>query len=591
MGPLLLLLAAGCVDGLIPDLPVPTTDTGTSDTTTDTVTVDTGPAPELVPVSHDRELRGVWIATVYNINWPSTTGLSSAQSQAELRDLLEEEYPQYLDDADDFARIRDRFVERKKQQNVIDFDDMLVRLVELLQQHPNVCKRVANGCRYVLVDEYQDTNHLQGLIACLLTVVHGNIMVVGDEAQSIYAFRGADVGNTLDFPKAFPHCETIRLEQNYRSTQPVLDLANAVLGSMRHGFDKELWSDIEGDDPPVVIDVIREDEQADHVVEQVLELREHGIPLTEMAVLFRSAFHANVLEVRLAEANIPFKKFGGTQFTEAAHVKDVFALMKVLANPRDAMSWFRVLQWHEGIGARTAERIATHMETTGVLDLAPWRDKRFGPALVHMAGVLDRARELVGELETLLQELLAYYRPILQTLHEDHTKRSRDLDALPVLASRYTDLDTFLAEVVLDPVGQAQAEPQDSEDEWLTLSTVHSAKGLEWHTVFVLNLVDGAFPSGYALDSDDAMDEERRLFYVAVTRARNQLALIRPRMVSGGYRRGIAPGCALLDEVAGLDDLVGAPSRPAPHPPKDKHPDIQAAEDRMAHFLAMFGRK
>lgn len=511
-------------------------------------------------------------------------------------DLLDADYPQYFEYAEDFEKIGERFAARKRQQNVMDFDDLLVRLVELLTEHPEARERLAERCRYLLVDEYQDTNHLQAVIARGLHLTHGNLMVVGDEAQSIYGFRGADVRNILRFPEHFPNAEILRLEQNYRSTQPILDLANGVLDSATQGYDKALFTDVAGGDQPLLVDVTDETDQADCIVERVLELREAGEELRDMAVLFRSGFHSNLVELALSRADIPFRKFGGIQFSEAAHVKDVFALLRIVANPKDGLAWFRVLQWFDGVGGKTAEKVLNDIEETGVFDPEPYRKRKYGGAFAYLHGIIEDAGPMTGDMPALMEHLLEYYRPLLEKIYEDHRKRVRDLDTLAVLAEKYDDLEGFLADVALDPPQSAEVRKAQQDDEYLTLSTIHSAKGLEWGSVFVIQLGDGHFPSGQSLDDDDSMEEERRLFYVAITRAKRRLELIQPRIRHSRWGSGGSQGCSLLEEVVDWPDYVQQRRWvPGPLPgkskPVDKHPDVVAAEQRLQDFLAFFDKK
>lgn len=519
----------------------------------------------------------------------------------DLFQLVEADYPQWIDEVDDIARIGERFAVRKKIQNVLDFDDLLVRFEELLREHKTARETLSDAARYVLVDEYQDTNLIQARIAGMLSYVHGNLMVVGDEAQSIYAFRGANVRNILDFEQMFEGAQLMRLEQNYRSTQPILDLANGILESARQGYDKVLFTDRTEGAQPVIVDLMDEMDQAAYVVQRVLELREDGVALRRQAVLFRSGYHANLLELELNRANVPFRKFGGLQFLEAAHIKDVFALLRLVANPRDGLAWFRVLQWFEGLGAVTAERIMESVVNAAdpVLDPTPYKGRKYGGALAYLAGIFEDAQALRTDLHALIDHLVEFYKPLMEREYEDHRRRVRDLDTLVVLADKYDTLEAFLADVVLDPPSSADVNPSDPEDEWLTLSTIHSAKGLEWDTVFVLQLGDGQFPSGQSLDDENGLEEERRLFYVAVTRAERVLELFRPRLLRGRQQMGwtggggVGTGCVLLDEVPNLyDRAVELTWSPHSQPkPKEKHPDIAAAEERLADFLAFFDKK
>jgi DNA helicase-2/ATP-dependent DNA helicase PcrA len=513
---------------------------------------------------------------------------------ASLADVLADQFPQYADDLADFERIGARYAERKRQQGVVDFDDLLVLLDRLLTEHPEARRRLSSAARHVLVDEYQDTNRLQARIAALLASVHGNLMVVGDEAQAIYGFRGAAVENILEFPQLFPGCGVSRLETSYRSSQPVLDLANGVLASATRGFDKHLVAAREGGELPVLLEVADEHGQADEVVRRVLAWREDGIELRRQAVLFRSSHHANLLELALSEANVPYRKYGGLKFTEAAHVKDVFALLRLVANPRDALAWVRVLGWFEGVGARTAQQVADAVSAAPQPRLDPerFRGRRWHADAVSLATLLHEAGDLVVDLGATVDKVVGWYRERLPGLYDDGKRRERDLESLALLAERHRTLEAFLAETALDPVEEAEADAADREDEMLTLSTIHSAKGLEWEAVVVLQLADGAFPHGSALDDPDALEEERRLLYVAVTRAIRELVLVQPRFVRAAWGRGpaLAPSCTLLDEIDGIDDLVtverGGRSRTEAAPPAEDAEEL----DRLARILGYFDR-
>lgn len=508
-------------------------------------------------------------------------------------ELLEADYPHYAHHAQAIERIGERYTARKRESDVMDYDDLLVRFAELLRQHEATRHRISQSILHLLVDEYQDTNRLQGQIACLLASEHGNLMVVGDEAQSIYGFRGADVANILDFPSLFPDCAHTTLERNYRSTQGLLDLANGVLDSARHGFDKRLHSDLGEGERPVLAELGEEAEQPEFIIRQVLKLREQGIPLQEMAVLFRSAFHANLLEVELSRANIPYRKFGGVQFTQSAHIKDVFALLRIAVNPRDQVAWSRVLQWFRGIGTKTALRISEGVRAEERLNASAYRGRKYHAPLVLLARTLSELRALSdSNALAMLDRALEYYRDQLPDLYDDHRNRVRDLETLRTVAEPFSSMKAFLADVALDPVHQAEAEAGDDEDEWLTLSTIHSAKGLEWDVVFLLQLTDGSFPSHQSLDDPEALEEERRLFYVAITRARRELFLLRPHLSRNrrtGWR-GMGGACMLLDEVDRIGWLVRSPPAPrrAIRRPAGVHPDKEAAEERMRRFLEYY---
>ncbi len=479
-----------------------------------------------------------------------------------LEELLEEDLPQYTDDLDALRDIRQRYGERKREQNVMDYDDLLVNLRDLLMGHDKVRRKLAASYRYVMVDEYQDTNRLQAHIGALLASGHGNLMVVGDDAQSIYSFRGADFRNIIDFPQLFPGCKTILLEQNYRSTQPILDLGNAILENAQEKFSKKLFTEVAGDDKPVFVRTPDDDGQARFICERVLALREEGVPLAEMAVLCRAAWHTNTLELELRDRNIPFRKFGGIRFVEAAHVKDVCALLKLSVNPLDTAAWFRILQFFEGIGPKTAQRIAEGVQAAGgdlqVLTAPAWAAKKYGKDLAALGDLLAEISRDDQDLAGRLGGALERYSSWMPKKYDDAARRMRDLETLEALAGRYSEIEEFLSALAIDPPDFVHTRGSDDrEDEWMTLSTVHSAKGLEWHTVFVVQLNAGRFPNYNSLGDPDSFEEERRLLYVAVTRAKRNLYLLKPEEVSGrgGYYE-IGELSPLITEIRQLDRLT-----------------------------------
>ena len=517
-------------------------------------------------------------------------------TQRPIQELLEQELPHFTEDLDGIIDLQGRFQRRKQEQNVMDYDDLLVHLRDLLVKHGDVRKALASHYRHVLVDEYQDTNRLQAHISALLASVHRNILVVGDDAQSIYSFRGASFRNILDFPKIFPGCQTILLEQNYRSTRPILDLGNAVLEPAKEKFDKKLFSEIPGDDLPVFMRVPDDFAQAELVCKKVLKLREEGVPLSQIAVLSRAAWHSNSLELELQNRNIPFRKFGGIRFVEAAHIKDVCAILKLAVNPFDAAAWFRVLQLFEGVGPKTARSIAAHVIERGgdphVLVQPKLTSKKYGPDLKALSELLLAAGDVQIGLSARMERVVKQYGVWMARKFDDAAQRERDLEALSVISERYDDIERFLSDLAIDPPDFSRGRPQDdNEDELLTLSTVHSAKGLEWHTVFILQLNAGRFPSYNALGNDDEYEEERRLLYVAVTRARQQLYLMKPEEIttrSQSYEVGeVSP---LLLDIEGFNKLVDeqiyAPGQDLPELSDGDSPDDDDQLQRIQDYFS-----
>ncbi|RUM89873.1 MAG: ATP-dependent helicase [Thermodesulfatator sp.] len=473
-----------------------------------------------------------------------------------LAEILEKEYPHFGEHLPEIERLFAEYQRYKREHQLMDYDDLLLYWHRVLSDYPEVREEVSRRFEFIMVDEYQDTNRLQAEIVRLMAEGHGNVMVVGDDSQSIYAFRGANFRNILEFPRLFPGTRIIKLEENYRSTQPILDLANAVIEKAQEKYTKCLFTRRSGGEKPVRYRARDESDQSRFVAERILELREEGVPLSEIAVLFRAAFHSFDLELELARRDIPFVKYGGLKLIEAAHIKDVVAHLKILLNPFDLLSWHRVLLLLEGVGPRTAEKIMAHLraasDPVAALKKVPTRPS-YEAGLRRLSQTLEELQE-ISSVEERLEELLDYYRPILERVyHDDYPKRERDLESLLVLAHRYGDLSEFLADLALEPPEStvADLEPETEREDHVVLSTIHSAKGLEWHTVFVISLCEGRFPSAYAVNSPEELEEERRLFYVAVTRARERLYLCHP--ITGylpGEGRVILKPSRFLEELS-----------------------------------------
>jgi DNA helicase-2/ATP-dependent DNA helicase PcrA len=385
----------------------------------------------------------------------------------------------------------------------------------------------------VLVDEYQDTNRLQAALVRQFAAVHGNVMAVGDDAQSIYRFRGADTRNIFSFSEQFPGARVLKLEQNYRSTQPILNLANRIIGRATARYEKELFTTRQEGDVPALVQATDDRFESRFVSQMILQLRETGVPLNRMAVLFRSSFNSFDLEVELNRRNIPFVKYGGMKLSEAAHVKDVLSYLKVAENPRDAVAWNRILQLLEGVGPKTASDLIGWITEAGT-DPFALEERPYSPRYIEELKKLFAALRAVQQEASLPRQIelvLNYYEPILKrTYFEDYPKRQQDLEHFAALAEGFGTRADFLASLALDPIELTalDAEAADQDEPPLVLSTIHSAKGLEFHSVFVIHVLEGVLPSNYALHDDDELDEELRLLYVAVTRAEENLFISYP---------------------------------------------------------------
>ncbi len=450
-----------------------------------------------------------------------------------LRQVLTEHYPWCLEWEADLTNLFKSYVDRKQKQNVLDYDDLLLYLYYLLED-PRVERALGDRFDHILVDEYQDTNRIQAGILRRLRSSNHNIMVVGDDAQSIYAFRAATVRNMLDFPQEFPGTTVVTLDQNYRSLQPILATTNRVIAQAYERFAKDLWTARGDGQMPQLITCGNESDEDEEVVRLVLEHYEQGIPLRRQAVLFRAASHSASLELVLTGRNIPFRKFGGLRFLEAAHVKDMISLLRLIQNPRDEVAWFRVLQLINGIGPLTATQAINHIASSS-----------FEPTSIGSFHAPSAARTEIARLSTLLKEVMlvrtnravtvieqvvAFYTPLLRQNYENPQPRQEDLDHLTQLATRYDSLQSFLDDLILDPplsTADLAGAPLKDED-WLVLSTIHSAKGLEWDVVYLIHAADGCLPSDMSTGSKEEIDEELRLTYVAMTRARDFLYVLWP---------------------------------------------------------------
>ncbi len=452
-------------------------------------------------------------------------------------EIIREQYPQFVDYLEDFAKIYADYTLRKQDRNLVDYDDLLLFWALMLETAPELADRIAGMYDHVLVDEYQDTNVLQARILRGMCRSHRNITVVGDDAQSIYSFRGANFRNILDFPKQFEGATVVTLEQNYRSTQPILSMTNTVISRAPQRFTKNLWTRRSGGEKPWLVVAKDEPQQTQFVVDRILELHEEGIPLRQIAVLFRAGYMSAELEIELTNRKIPFEKWGGLKFLEAAHVKDVLAFLRILENPRDEVSWYRLLLLLPGIGDATARAAIESMAS------AAWESAAFGryappprarAAHAALVSLLDGLRNGLSadeaQVAAEISRVRLMYDDILRERYDRVEPRLADLDQLQAIAAGYPDRATFLSALALEPpeATQDMAGGSREEDDCLVLSTAHSAKGKEWDAVFLIWAVDGFFPSSRCLNSEEETEEERRLMYVALTRARNHLSVTYP---------------------------------------------------------------
>ena len=477
------------------------------------------------------------------------------------------------------------YVEAKQRQNVLDYDDLLLYWAQTMSE-PALADDIGSRFDHVLVDEYQDTNRLQSSILLALKPGGHGLTVVGDDAQAIYSFRAATVRNILDFPSQFsPPAKIITLDRNYRSTQTILAAANGVIDLARERFTKNLWTERTSGVKPQLVTVRDEADQARCIVERVLEGRESGTLLKQQAVLFRTSSHSGPLEIELTRRNIPFVKFGGLKFLDAAHVKDMLALLRFVENPRDRVAGFRLMHLIPGVGPTSAQRVLDHM----IEAADPIAALAHAPAPPRAGNDWSRFVNAVADIghsdwPTDLERARLWYEPHLDRIHEDADTRRADLIQLEQIASGYPSRERFLTEVTLDPPDATsdQAGVPLLDEDYLILSTIHSAKGQEWKSVFVLNVVDGCMPSDLGAGTSVEIEEERRLLYVAMTRARDDLHLVVPQrfFTHGQHAQGDRHVYAsrtrfIPDRLLGLFEktiwpraAAGAAARPAGHGPR-----------------------
>ena len=486
-----------------------------------------------------------------------------------MEELLAERFPYFLPLLDKIQNVRERYEQKKKATNSMDFDDLLQKSLSMFQQHERIAEIYRRQFQFILVDEYQDTNKIQADLVDLLARDHHNVMVVGDDAQSIYSWRGANFQNILEFPKRYPDAQVFKIEMNYRSVPEILEVANAAIAANVRQFRKHLSATRESKAlKPALVALNDSAEQAQFVAQRILELRDENVDLSDIAVLYRAHYHAIELQLELSRRGIPYQITSGVRFFEQAHIKDVTAFVRVVVNPRDEVAFKRMVKLLPGIGNRIAENLWRSWENS--LTAVAARDDRGAEATSAPTGVSDpgysfgerlraltvpaKSRKSWEQLVHTLDEIAPAGQPnmpsemitsVVEAIYDDYAKanftnyelRREDLNQLAIFARQFKDVHEFLSQLALISNVDAEAAPaQISDKEAVNLSSVHQAKGLEFHTVFVIWLTDGMFPSNRSLDTRDALEEERRLFYVAITRARDELYLAYPQMrLSGGY--------------------------------------------------------
>jgi DNA helicase II / ATP-dependent DNA helicase PcrA len=475
----------------------------------------------------------------------------AANMEKPLAEIMEIEYPQFLPVVAELEHLFTRYREYKRNNSLMDYDDLLLFFRHLLKEDGEIRLRLGNRYKYIMVDEYQDTNTIQSDIVRYLGSLHKNVMAVGDDSQCIYSFRGANFKNMFDFPDHFPEAKIIKLEENYRSTQSILTMTNALMDQAQEKYTKCLFTRRVGNAVPLVVDTGTERDQASYICRSIEVLLDEGHKLKDIAVLFRAGYHSFELELELTRRNIPFAKYGGFKFMESAHIKDLLAHLRVISNKEDILSWGRLLRLLKNIGPGRSQAIIEWMK----------KEHRAAPKIDEWAGIA-KEREGLTKLARLMSALsepkispekgvelsIAYYLPFLKEKFDDYPRRQQELEQLISMASRYKSLRAFLDDLSLEPpTSPVELNPFDKVDQ-LTLSTIHSAKGLEWSVVFIIWLIDGRFPPGKSFINRESLEEELRLLYVASTRAKDRLImtypgkeLIRnPAGLSGHYHQGLS---------------------------------------------------
>ncbi|NQU19024.1 ATP-dependent helicase [bacterium] len=444
--------------------------------------------------------------------------------------VLEKDCPHFLDLKGDIEKLHKAYIDYKVNHLFIDYDDMLLYLKFLLERD-EILEKISSRFSYIMVDEFQDTNKLQAEIVYLLGKIHQNVMVVGDDTQSIYSFRGAYYKNMFEFPKRFANCKILKLEHNYRSTQPILDVANATIEGEKQKYTKVLFTVNKEGVMPELNFFKDSQREADFIANKIKQLYDQGIEFSSIGVLYRSNHNSLPLQLALSRLDIPFIVYGGIRFVETAHVKDVLSFVKVLQNKHDELAWNRILMLLEGVGPRTAEKIYQCILNSHSLDVAFKEflsDKKFSKELKRLLKLFHKFKDKDLNITSRLRLIKDFYFPIMKKKFDNYHLRSDDLRSLIQISSEYRTVEEFLVDfVALEAPERSMVDmfQKKSDERPIVLSTIHSAKGLEWEAVFIISLMEGCLPVSYSLEDEESIEEERRLLYVAVTRAKSRLFL------------------------------------------------------------------
>lgn len=455
-----------------------------------------------------------------------------------IEDVVFDDYPHFKEEMETITAIHNTYSKRKREHSYLDYDDLLVHFKTLMEEHSDLRDSISSSYEHIMVDEYQDTNKIQADIVCLLAGMNKNIMVVGDDSQSIYAFRGANFKNIMKFPVLFPGTRIIALEENYRSDQPILDLTNIIIERASEKYSKILFTRRIGGTKPLLVRASTENSQSRFIVEKIRDLTRNNVSLNDIAVLFRAGYHSFDLEIELTRNRIPFKKVGGFKFVESSHIKDILAHLKVLINPKDRLSWQRLLLLVDKIGQQTAKNIfdAILIENSGYSGIMTAKiQKSASENLSRLKELFSKIDPGIMSVQDIGEAVVEYYLPVLKEQFDDYPKREKDLEHLLSIMERYNSLAEFLTDMALEPpntsIDDSLSDNSGGDDDRLVLSTIHSAKGLEWHTVFVIWTLDGRFPSSHSINNPEELEEELRLMYVAATRAKKSLYFTYPKEV------------------------------------------------------------